>query len=63
MFLEISCLIILSLDPPKKDLKIAGPGPSFQKSRVRVQKISHVQRTRVPVPSLISGVLCLFKWK
>jgi len=28
----------LSLDPPKKDLKLAGPGPSFQKSRVRVQK-------------------------
>jgi len=28
----------LSLDPPKKDLKLAGPGPNFRKSRVRVQK-------------------------
>jgi len=36
-FLEISSLIILSLDPPKKDLKLAGPGANFRKSRVRVR--------------------------
>jgi len=34
----ISVLKYLSLEPSKKYLKLAGPGPSFQKSRVRVQK-------------------------